>query len=101
MTDVAKVLNIPQKRATQLRNKCYSTIAQLKHNRTTDTIAKAIQEIQHLGNNDTEKYFVGFILGRIIQIESAAQEGYEDYVTQHAKELEEARKLLGYHPEFG
>jgi len=101
MTDMAKALGIPQKRADVLNDKCFGTIAQLQEDGEMNQIDKAIKCISGFGKTGKEVFYLGLIFGRIIQIEATAQDGAEKYVEHHWRELAKAREKLSEHPEFG
>lgn len=101
MTDVAKVLSIPQKRADVLNSICFDTIAQLQADGEINQIDKAIKRLSGCGDSDKELFYLGLIFGRIIQINATAQDGVEKYVEHHWRELTKAKEKLSEHPEFG
>jgi len=101
MYDVAALIGIGKKRAIDLMNKCYATIAQLQKEDNTGHLEKVIPNVRKIGRTEAEIFYTGMYLGRIIQINESAREGIEPFLEEHMAQLEKAMDELKDHPEFG
>ena len=99
MIDVAKMLKVPQKRADVIGDECYKAIANLDGSK--NSLKNAIQYVYDMAGSDGERFYVGFVFGRIIQINEAAQGEASSYIEHHCDELTKAKDALSEHPEFG
>ena len=99
--DVAGILDIDQDRAKELVRTCYDTIAALQLKHEDGQIGKAIETLKRTGKTNREQFYIGFALGRIVQLHVIANVGLGPLLENDAAQLEKAKNGMAKHPEFG
>jgi hypothetical protein len=66
--DLSQLVHITGERADEIIQLCYKKIADIKHSKESDhSIQEVIEYMNTIGTTDGERFFAGFIFGRIYQ----------------------------------
>jgi len=99
--DVVELLAMDQKRADEIVKMCYDTIAQLQLRGEGSQIAKTIKLLKDKGESKIEQFYLGFVLGRIVQTHAIASLGMGTFLQKECECMEQAMEGVKQHPEFG
>jgi len=97
MSDITELLGLSEKRAEEIEEECYTTIADLQGQGKQNQVHAAIKHLSSTDRTREEQFFAGFMLGRIVQINAAALDGSDVYIDHTANCVEKVKA----HPEFG
>ena len=81
-------------------DECYLVIANAQRGGRSGSIAEITCGIEQIGTNEKERFFVGVYFGRIIQVNEAALEGNDAFISEHLAQLDKAADKLKEHPEI-
>ncbi len=100
MPSIPNILGIDEKRAEELMAACYSKLAEIEEKPDNGQISEAIKHMFDEGRAVEEKFFAGYILGRVVQINAALLDDATPWIQAHLEQLEKAKDERKTHPEF-
>lgn len=79
---------------------CYSKLAEIEEHPDNGQIGETIKHMFDEGQAAEEKFFAGYILGRVVQINATLLEESAPWIQAHLEELAKAKDERKSHPEF-
>jgi len=87
--DVAAIIGVDRKKAEEIIDECFDLIEQIQSGKSNKNhVAKFISGMKTRGKTPAETFYVGFVVGRIVQLHA-----YKDGTL-------DLRMLDNRHPEF-